>query len=269
MFKKGKRDLQRALRDHKHNATDWGGVAHWYDKHLEDKDSYHAQVVAPNLDRIVALRQGETLLELGCGQGFFLEKFSARTNPANLFGVDLGKELIALATQKNHNINYVVASADDATLLPNRTFDVITIVLALQNMRDMNAVIANAARLLNAKGRLYIVLNHPAFRIPKQSDWAFDQKTKTQTRVMKKYLSEEEIAIDMNPGSTHNKAITTSFHRPLQVYSKAFHKHGFAITKIEEWISHKKSEAGVRAEAEDYARKEFPLFMCLELKKVQ
>lgn len=268
MFKKGKRDLKKAIQSHTNKATDWGSVAHWYDKHLEDKDSYHAQVVAPNLSRLVDLKKGETLLELGCGQGYFLEKFTAQTDAANLFGVDLGKELIALATQKNQNIHYAVASADDATLFPDRTFDVVTIVLALQNMRDMNAVIANAARLLNVKGRLYIVLNHPAFRIPKQSDWAFDQKTNTQTRVLKKYLSEEEIAIDMNPGSTQNKATTTSFHRPLQVYSKAFHKHGLAITKIEEWISHKKSEAGVRAEAEDRARKEFPLFMCLELRKL-
>ncbi len=268
MFKKGKHDLKRAIQSHTHSNTDWGSVAHWYDKHLEDKDSYHVQVVAPNLLRLINLKRGETLLELGCGQGFFLEKFLACTDPKNLFGVDLGKELIAIATQKNHNINYVVASADDASLFPNRNFDVVTIVLALQNMRDMNAVIANAARFLNEKGRLYIVLNHPAFRIPKQSDWAFDQKSGLQKRVLNKYLSEEEIPIDMNPGSTRNKETTTSFHRPLQVYSKAFHKHGLAITKIEEWISHKKSEEGVRAKAEDCARKEFPLFMCLELRKL-
>ncbi len=268
MFKKGRRQLKQAIQKSHSKATDWGSVAHWYDKHLEDKDSYHSMVVAPNLDRLVALKQGETMLELGCGQGFFLEKFSARTKPENLFGIDLGGELIALAKQKNQNINYIVASADDATILPNRTFDVITIILALQNMRNMDAVITNVSRLLSPKGRAYIVLNHPAFRIPKQSDWMFDEKSKTQTRVMKKYLSEEEIAIDMNPGSLSNKEITTSFHRPLQVYSKTFHKHGLAISKIEEWISHKTSEVGVRAEAENRARKEFPLFMCLELRKL-
>ena len=135
-------------------------------------------------------------------------------------------------------------------------------------MRNLDGVVANISRMLYPKGRAYIVLNHPAFRIPKQSDWVFDEKTKTQTRVMKKYLSEEEISIDMNPGSSTNKELTTSFHRPLQVYSKAFHKNGLAISKIEEWISHKKSEAGLRSEAEDRARKEFPLFMCLELRKL-
>ncbi len=268
MFNKGRRHLKNAIKTVTKSATDWGNVAHWYDKHLSDGDSYHSQVVSPNLDRLVGLKQGETMLELGCGQGFFLEKFSRHTNPDNLFGVDLGAELIALATQKNQNIHYTVASADDATLFPSRKFDVIIVVLALQNMRNLDGVVANISRMLYPKGRAYIVLNHPAFRIPKQSDWVFDEKTKTQTRVMKKYLSEEEISIDMNPGSSTNKELTTSFHRPLQVYSKAFHKNGLAISKIEEWISHKKSEAGLRSEAEDRARKEFPLFMCLELRKL-
>jgi hypothetical protein len=37
--------------------------------------------------------------------------------------------------------------------------------------------------------------------------------------------------------------------------------------RLEEWISHKKSEKGTRQLAEDVARKEFPLFMALELRK--
>ena len=42
------------------------------------------------------------------------------------------------------------------------------------------------------------------------------------------YMTEKEISIDMNPGSSINKKITPSFHRPLQVYSKSFAKYGFA-----------------------------------------
>ena len=63
----------------KNNApkdTSWGNVAEWYDKHLNDDNTYHSQVVLPNLLRVVDLGSNESLLELGCGQGFFLEKFS-------------------------------------------------------------------------------------------------------------------------------------------------------------------------------------------------
>jgi hypothetical protein len=74
----------------------------------------------------------------------------------------------------------------------------------------------------------------------------------------------------MTPGEkdVKKKIKTISFHRPLQYYVKLFAKNGFAITRLEEWISHKKSEKGPRSEAEDKARKEIPMFMCLEVKKL-
>ncbi|MFM2357738.1 MAG: hypothetical protein RJA61_475, partial [Candidatus Parcubacteria bacterium] len=49
-------------------------------------------------------------------------------------------------------------------------------------------------------------------------------------------------------------------------YVKNLANAGFAVVRLEEWISHKKSEVGPRQKAEDKARIEFPLFMCLECK---
>jgi hypothetical protein len=54
----------------------------------------------------------------------------------------------------------------------------------------------------------------------------------------------------------------------MQDYMKALSSAGFAITRIEEWISHKKSEKGPRQEAEDRARKEFPLFLAIEARRI-
>jgi len=70
----------------------------------------------------------------------------------------------------------------------------------------------------------------------------------------------------MNPGA-RTSVHTISFHRSPQFYFKKFSKNGFAVTRLEEWISHRKSEKGPRAMAEDHARKEIPLFLCLEIKK--
>jgi hypothetical protein len=71
----------------------------------------------------------------------------------------------------------------------------------------------------------------------------------------------------MHPGDKPSQ-YTTSFHRPLQYYFKAFNKAGFSVTLMEEWNSHKKSQTGPRAEAEDVARKEIPLFLCLVVVKI-
>lgn len=246
--------------------TSWGKVAGWYDKHLENDNTYHAQVVAPNLLRVVDLKPEESLVELGCGQGYFIEKFAEVSS--HVVGIDLGKELIDIAKKNIPNAKFFVGNAEDPKLLEGETFDVAVIVLAIQNMKDLGAVVKNLNRLTKDSGRVVLVLNHPAFRIPQKSAWGTDNGAKTQYRRIDAYLSELEAKIDMTPGSTQKKITTLSYHRPLQVYSKAFTKEGFAITKIEEWISHRKSEAGPMAKAEDKARKEIPLFMCLVLKKV-
>ena len=109
-------------------------------------------------------------------------------------------------------------------------------------------------------------MNHPAFRAPKVSSWQWDEKEWAQYRRMDAYLSEFQTEIDMNPGQKKSEK-TVSFHRSLQWYFKMLRKNGFAVTKLEEWISHREPTRGPRFAAEDKARKEFPLFLFLEGKK--
>lgn len=71
----------------------------------------------------------------------------------------------------------------------------------------------------------------------------------------------------MHPGKT-NSPQTISYHRPLQYYFKLFQKSGFAVQRLEEWISHRVSDSGPRAKAENDARKEFPLFLYLGATKL-
>ena len=114
---------------------------------------------------------------------------------------------------------------------------------------------------------MYLVLNHPAFRVPQHSDWGYDNTKGVQYRRVERDLSELHIPIQMHPGADPREK-TLSFHRPLQSYAKALASAGFAIARIEEWNSHKKSQPGPHAKAEDLARKEIPLFLLIEAKKV-
>ncbi|MCX6716038.1 MAG: hypothetical protein NT077_03410, partial [Candidatus Taylorbacteria bacterium] len=90
-----------------------------------------------------------------------------------------------------------------------------------------------------------------------------------QYRRIDSYLSDGQIEIDMTPGENDpaKKKTTMSFHRPLQSYFKALNKAGFAVSRLEEWISHKKSQNGPRAAEEDRIRKEIPMFLMLEAVK--
>lgn len=248
-------------------TTSWGGVAEWYDKHLEKaNDTYHEKVVHPNLLRMLGDIKGKHILDLACGQGIFSRILA--DHGANVVGVDLGKELIELAEKKNEGYKFKVhffsGSADDLYMVKDATKDIVVCVLALQNIEKLQETLKEVSRTLKKGGKFVAVLNHPAFRIPRGSSWGFDEHEKKQYRRIETYLSESKIKIDMTPGSNKDKKFTVSFHRPLQVYVKALSKNGLAITRLEEWESHRESQSGPRKAAEDRARKEIPLFVAVE-----
>lgn len=252
------------------NNTSWGKVAGWYNKMLEEgEDTYQEKLIKPNLLRILNVKAGEEILDVGCGQGYFaieLGKLGAK-----VLGVDVGNELIKLAKEQGgKNETYLVLSAEKLVGVQDSRFDALICVLALQNIKNMHDAVSEMSRVLKPGGRAVLVLNHPAFRIPTASSWGFEEQTKTQYRRVDAYMSEITQQVDMTQGVTDpkKKKYTWSFHHPIQVYFKAFIKAGLVVTRLEEWVSHKTSDKGPRKPAEDKARKEIPLFMCLELKKL-
>jgi ubiquinone/menaquinone biosynthesis C-methylase UbiE len=271
--------LQKSQLQRKHyqnnlqsKTTSWSGVTDWYDDYLKDEDNYQHKVILPSLLRLLDLKNTDRLLDLGCGQGFFIEKILDNNTKVHIEGIDLAEKLLKIAEAKfsqNKNINLVHTDAANLSHMKDKSIDKVYSVLALQNMLDVDAVIKEIGRVIKSGGKCLFVINHPSFRIPKESDWKYDATLHKQGRMVFNYMSDKKYVIDMNPG---RKAMgekteeTISFHHPLQYFSKIFNKHGFAISRIEEWISHKKSEeGGGRQKAEDDARKEIPMFMCLEL----
>ena len=268
--------------------TDWGNVANWYDDLIKDDDSYQNKVILPNLIRILGGEENiknKNILDLACGSGYFSNILAFKD--INVIGIDLGNDLIKIAKENSEklklkNVKYFVGNAESFTSISDiknlikkeeNKFDNIVCVLAIQNIEKVDLVLKECKKVLKKEGKIIFIINHPSFRIPKYSDWTF-QKNKEfgkdfQARFIERYMSEIKINIEMNPGQKilKNKKSTVSFHRPLQYYTKLFTNNGFVISKIEEWISHKESEKGAkRKKEEDEARKEIPMFMCLEIK---
>lgn len=238
-------------------------MAAWYGQYLEDEDSYQSQVILPQLLRILEIKAGETILDLACGTGFFSEVFHAEG--ARVIGIDIAPELIALAQQHaSKDISFSIAPAHKLGVVKDGIVDKTVIVLAIQNIKEIKEMLDECKRVLKPGGSIVIVMNHPAYRVPGGSSWGWDEKTDQQYRRVDQYLSEKTVEIAMHPGKDpHQK--TVSFHRSLQYYTKLARNAGFAMTRLEEWISHKTSETGPRQKAEDRVRKEISLFLMLEL----
>ncbi len=252
----------------KSKSTSWGGVAGWYDTYLEgEDDNYQKQVILPNLLRVLNLKRGEKILDAACGQGFFTRELAK--NGAQITGADISKELTELAAARSpKEIRFYATPAHKLFFARDGEFDSAVMVLAIQNIENPDEVFSEIKRVLKSGGRFVLVINHPAFRIPKRSSWGFDESSKTQYRRVDGYLSAGKEEIIMHPGKGKKSKQTFSYHRSLQDFFKLLGKNGFAVFRLEEWISHKKSGKGPRQKAEDAARKEIPLFLMLEARKV-
>jgi len=246
--------------------TKWDESGEWYAGCVGEKGHYyHQAVILPAVTRLLNLKQKRSLLDLGCGQGVL-----ARSVPASIeyWGVD-GSELLlkeAKKLTKREQCHFVCADATAQLPIEKRDFDCACFILSLQNMENLQGAIATASQHLKTGGELLLVLNHPCFRIPRQSQWGIDSASKLQYRRMNRYMSPEKIPIQTSPGKGERSTTTWSYHAPISLYAQALLKAECLIVTIEEWISDRKSE-GAKARMEDRARKEFPLFLTFLAKK--
>jgi ubiquinone/menaquinone biosynthesis C-methylase UbiE len=247
------------------HSTSWEGVGKWYHGLVgEEGHYYHRQLILPGVMRL--LEKVDALLDLACGNGVL-----ARQLPKGVryLGIDAAASLIkaAKSSDKDPAHSYQIGDIAKPLSLPFQEFSHATLILAAQNLAAPDQALRNAARHLRKEGKLILVLNHPCFRIPRQSSWGIDQQKKIQYRRIDRYASAMSIPIQMHPGQNRPAKETLSFHHPLATFSQWLFEAGFCIEWIEEWYSDKVS-TGKAARMENRSRSEIPLFMAIRSSKV-
>lgn len=242
----------------------WQKVGKWYGKITEGEGHYyHRNVIIPRVLELLNLKPSSKVLDMGCGSGIL-----GRSIDKNIsyVGVDLSASLVKDAVKQDNNPNhkYLISDASKLNIKEDNFTDSV-FILSLQNMKSAESAIINAVSKIKSGGKLLLVLNHPAFRIPRQSSWQIDNGNKTEYRRINKYMSNMEIPINMNP-SDRNSELTWSYHYPISKITDMLNSRGLLISKIEEWNSDKTS-VGSASKMENAARSEFPLFMAILAKK--
>lgn len=101
---------------------------------------------------------GRRTLEIGCAEGRVARDLAARGHW--VAGVDTSHALLRHARMEDEVSGF--ALADSAALpFPDGCFDLAVAYNALQVVRDMSATVREAARVLDADGRLAICVSHP------------------------------------------------------------------------------------------------------------
>ncbi len=119
---------------------------HWDPDRYQRNAGFVAELGLPVLD-LLALRPGEDVLDLGCGDGALTEKLVAAG--ARVVAVDASPHQIGAARQRGLD-----ARVEDATALPfHSAFDAVFSNAALHWVKDADAAIVGVARALRHGGR--------------------------------------------------------------------------------------------------------------------
>jgi ubiquinone/menaquinone biosynthesis C-methylase UbiE len=249
--------------------TSWDAVASWYDGWVGEAGSeHHREVAVPALMELLAPKPGERILDIGAGQGV-LAPYIDRSG-ALYTGVDASRRLIRLARRRHGKEGCFLVG--DARNLPALSelhegeFEGVTFLLSIQDMDPLDAVLRSAAWALKPGGRVALLLTHPAFRVPRQSGWGWDEDRKLHFRRVDSYLTPLAVPMKSLPGRT--KAATRSFHRPLGAYVNGLADAGLLVEQMDEIPAHKIAAPPSSVQAAHRARQEIPLFLGLRARKV-
>jgi ubiquinone/menaquinone biosynthesis C-methylase UbiE len=245
-------------------------VAAWYDKLVGDEGSdYHRHVILPAALRMLAPQPGERILDLCCGQGV-LTRLLLEHNPALVLGVDGSPKLIAAAKARGPDdprVRYVVRDARRLDQLADGRFDAAACIMAVQDTDGVGELLASLAAALRPGGRAVVLLMHPCFRVPRQSEWGWDMAKKTQYRRIDRYATPMAVPIATHPGRDPREQ-TVFYHRPLADYLNALGQAGLAVVACEELLTHRQSQPGGHSRGETRAAGEFPIFLALRALKL-
>jgi len=245
--------------------SSWDPLAEWYDGWMGQEGSRHHQLVLPTVMELLDVQSGDKVIDLGCGQGVLAEPIAKAGG--RITGIDASDKLIAIAQQRHGKdgefyVGNVTKLSQESGFVPE-SFDKAVFLLSIQDINPLLRALQSAAWALKADGTLVILMTHPAFRIPRQSGWGFDEKRKLRYRRVDAYLTPNEIPLKPYPGQT---GVSVSYHRPLQEYFSALKQAGFVVEDLRElstaqWLN----DQTVRAEAR--AVREIPLFLALQCRR--
>ncbi len=240
-------------------------MATWYDGWVGDHGSeYHQQLAIPAVLDLLQPQAAEEILDIGGGQGVlvpYLTEIGARVTV-----VDASPKLIAAAKRRHGRSRRARFLVGDARRLPavaeleQGAYDAAVFLLSVQDMDALDDVARGVDWALNDRGRVVLLMTHPAFRQPRHSGWGFDEGRKLTYRRIDGYLV--EMAVPMK--SLGGGLPTRSFHRPISAYINAFADAGFAVDAMLELPDLPPDRRpGKAARADARANAEIPIFLGL------
>jgi SAM-dependent methyltransferase len=129
-------------------------------------------VIVPWLPELLPDLTGKSVVDLGCGDGWFC-RYAADAGAGAVVGVDSSARMLQLARERRTDarISYLRAFAEDVEF-PAASADVVVSILALHYVADLDPVLAGIAAWLDHGGAFVEIVEHPIFTSQRErSGW--------------------------------------------------------------------------------------------------
>ena len=198
----------------------------WIDGFTEGADPEYEEQILPLAAE--ELRGCARVLDVGCGDGQ-VSRLAHRVGASLVVGIDPTWNQVRVAHARGGGVHIAKAGADS---LPfgNESFDAVVACLVFEHIRQVDAAIAEVARVLAPGGRFCFFLNHPLLQTP-GSGWIDDQILDPPEQYWRigPYLVEDESLQEVE------KDVFIPFiHRPLGRYINTLARHGLFLERLEE-----------------------------------
>lgn len=120
----------------------------------------------PIMKEMLPELKNKDVLDLGCGAGE-MSKYFANQGAKSVFGVDISKNMLELASKNNpfDNVSFKCLAMEQISTI-NKKFDIVFSSLAFHYIEDFDKLMKDIADLLNDGGILLFSQEHPVATAP-------------------------------------------------------------------------------------------------------
>ena len=231
--------------------ADW-----WIDGFTDGADPEYEEQILPLA--AAELAGASRVLDVGCGDGQ-VSRLAKKLGAGLVVGIDPTWNQVRVAKERDGGA-FFARSGAGALPFPDQSFDAVVACLVFEHIRDVDAAIAEVARVLAVGGTFSFFLNHPLLQTP-NSGWIDDQVLDPPEQYWRigPYLIEDETIEEVE------KDIFIPFiHRPLSRYVNALADNGLLLERMVEPAP----PAGFLAKASEYeAAATIPRLLYLRTRK--
>ena len=198
----------------------------WQEGFTEGADPEYEEQILPLIRQHLA--GAPRVLDVGCGEGQ-VARLALADGARTAIGIDPTWTQLTVAAKRAGGPSYARAGAA-ALPFATASFDAAVACLVFEHITDLDAAIAELARVLAAGGRFLFLLNHPLLQTP-NSGWIDDQVLDPPEQYWRigPYLVEDETVEEVEKG-----VFIPFINRPLSRYLNALAEAGLVLRRMEE-----------------------------------